>query len=734
MPCSDRGNSFPRPRISLAPIAERYPLLFFLSPRLLATIPGIPTPTLPSALPPALYPLSSASPPSFPPSAVLCACACACCAVSTWQTCQLRSARVFTSLPLSPFLFLPLPLPPPLPCVQGPWCTRLHTVLPAAGRLKGPSTPLPPLPLFTSSVLGVQGPWCMRLLTALPAASSEWQGWALLRPSGSSCFRAIGGNGVYTPTAHTTAADGAEPPSPPCLSPTLPRSHLPPFPPLPRSDSKTLTEARREQLFRAMGGPAHPAAPSGGGDGDGKGGSGLDGNGKGGDGNSAEVGSGASSDGGGEQAGSAAAAAAGVAAAEEATVIGWEVDVISAAALSAQMLSKERTSLNAIAFESTAKLIQRVLDQGVNIMEAYVDTLGDPQTHHEHLQQRFPRMRAYVDTLGDPQKHQERLEKHFPRVKFIVAKKADSLFPIVSAASIAAKKADSLFPIVSAASIVVKVRAGRCLHPSSIPLASLLHTACIPPPYRLHPSSIPLASLLHGACIPPPYRLHPSSIPLASLLHTACIPPPYRLHPSSIPYSNHLIRQPPAACSPSSALQASLLRRGPASLYPFFLPILCPPLLSFSSNPPSPLHLILGLPLLPFPTPPSPYFPPDPATKEKGDLVFGFPSLVRFSYPATKAWLAGSVDPVFGFPSLVRFSWATAKTIMDASCVPVHWEADEAEEEGQAWAVKQSSPAASVPGSAPSKRKRKNVRIESVAQKRHSFFRARKLQLVTTSL
>ncbi|CAI5517397.1 unnamed protein product [Closterium sp. Naga37s-1] len=139
---------------------------------------------------------------------------------------------------------------------------------------------------------------------------------------------------------------------------------------------------------------------------------------------------------------------------------------------------------------------------------------------------------------------------------------------------------------------------------------------------------------------------------------------------------------------------------------------------------------VLPLPLLP------PLCPPDPARKAwlagSVDPVFGFPSLVRFSW-ATAKTIMDIVDPVFGFPSLVRFSWATAKTIMDSSCVPVHWEADEAEE-GQAWAVKQSSPAASVPGSAPSKRKRKNVRIESVAQKRHSFFRARKLQLVTTSL
>ena len=31
------------------------------------------------------------------------------------------------------------------------------------------------------------------------------------------------------------------------------------------------------------------------------------------------------------------------------------------------------------------------------------------------------------------------------------------------------------------------------------------------------------------------------------------------------------------------------------------------------------------------------------------------------------------MDTVFGFPSLVRFSWATCKIILDASAVPVQW-------------------------------------------------------------
>lgn len=49
-------------------------------------------------------------------------------------------------------------------------------------------------------------------------------------------------------------------------------------------------------------------------------------------------------------------------------------------------------------------------------------------------------MQVYVDTVGSPERYQEFLSTTFnDRIKFTVTKKADSLFPVVSAASIAAK-------------------------------------------------------------------------------------------------------------------------------------------------------------------------------------------------------------------------------------------------------------------------------------------------------
>jgi hypothetical protein len=46
---------------------------------------------------------------------------------------------------------------------------------------------------------------------------------------------------------------------------------------------------------------------------------------------------------------------------------------------------------------------------------------------------------VYVDTVGDSERYEEKLSRLFPSIQFCVRKKADSLYPIVSAASICAK-------------------------------------------------------------------------------------------------------------------------------------------------------------------------------------------------------------------------------------------------------------------------------------------------------
>ncbi|THG23633.1 ribonuclease H2 subunit A [Camellia sinensis] len=95
--------------------------------------------------------------------------------------------------------------------------------------------------------------------------------------------------------------------------------------------------------------------------------------------------------------------------------IGWAVDVIDPRELSAKMLQKNKINLNEISHNSAMGLVSRVLNMGVLLTE------------------------VFVDTVGDPEKYRIRLSERFPSIKFVVAKKADSLYPVVSGASIVAK-------------------------------------------------------------------------------------------------------------------------------------------------------------------------------------------------------------------------------------------------------------------------------------------------------
>ena len=60
----------------------------------------------------------------------------------------------------------------------------------------------------------------------------------------------------------------------------------------------------------------------------------------------------------------------------------------------------------------------------------------------------------------------------------------------------------------------------------------------------------------------------------------------------------------------------------------------------------------------------------------EGELVsFFFISSSHFTTldPITKKWLKASVDPVFGYPSIIRFSWKTCTALLDANAVQVTW-------------------------------------------------------------
>ena len=95
---------------------------------------------------------------------------------------------------------------------------------------------------------------------------------------------------------------------------------------------------------------------------------------------------------------------------------GWAVKSLSARDIGAGMLKNGGSyNLNAQAMDATVELIRTVLDSSVNVTEIYIDTIGNPESY------------------------QKKLERIFPSVKIKVEKKADSLYPCVSAASVVAK-------------------------------------------------------------------------------------------------------------------------------------------------------------------------------------------------------------------------------------------------------------------------------------------------------
>lgn len=97
--------------------------------------------------------------------------------------------------------------------------------------------------------------------------------------------------------------------------------------------------------------------------------------------------------------------------------LGWATAAMSPLAISDGMLNPSVPyNLNDQAHDTTRDLIRLVLDSGVNVVE------------------------VYVDTVGPPEKYERKLKSLFPEIPQItVAKKADSLYPIVSLASICAK-------------------------------------------------------------------------------------------------------------------------------------------------------------------------------------------------------------------------------------------------------------------------------------------------------
>lgn len=101
---------------------------------------------------------------------------------------------------------------------------------------------------------------------------------------------------------------------------------------------------------------------------------------------------------------------------EENKFCGYAVKVLSPHNISTRMLRRQKYNLNEISHDTAMELI---------------DTLyNGRQLNITHV---------FLDTVGDPGKYEAKLSKRFPKLKIKVSKKADSIYPCVSAASICAK-------------------------------------------------------------------------------------------------------------------------------------------------------------------------------------------------------------------------------------------------------------------------------------------------------
>lgn len=78
---------------------------------------------------------------------------------------------------------------------------------------------------------------------------------------------------------------------------------------------------------------------------------------------------------------------------------------------------------------------------GVNVSEVYVDTVGPPEKYEVCIDFKFDILVliSSVNIVRFIFILQEKLSKIFPSINIKVSKKADALYPIVSAASICAK-------------------------------------------------------------------------------------------------------------------------------------------------------------------------------------------------------------------------------------------------------------------------------------------------------
>ena len=97
--------------------------------------------------------------------------------------------------------------------------------------------------------------------------------------------------------------------------------------------------------------------------------------------------------------------------------LGYVIKPLQSKEISASMLQTDPYNLNNLSHDAAIECLAKVLEMGGKVAKCFVDTVGPPDSYKR--------------------KFEERLSKH--NIEFVVEKKADSKYKVVSAASICAK-------------------------------------------------------------------------------------------------------------------------------------------------------------------------------------------------------------------------------------------------------------------------------------------------------
>ncbi len=76
--------------------------------------------------------------------------------------------------------------------------------------------------------------------------------------------------------------------------------------------------------------------------------------------------------------------------------VGFVIVSISAEEISGSMLRREPVSLNAISHAAAEGMVRRVVEQGVAVRRVFVDTVGDPERYRQRLARAFADRVAFV--------------------------------------------------------------------------------------------------------------------------------------------------------------------------------------------------------------------------------------------------------------------------------------------------------------------------------------------------